>query len=305
MVIMVFVDVFIGYAFKEMRKMPKSGITHKNYYISEELRDDVIILGSSRAARHYDPAIIGDTLGLTCYNCGEPGCGIVTAYARFQMILQRHRPKLVIYEITPGYDYFVSDPYSKYLGALRRDAYKEPVKKVFKDFGDQLMPLRLLSSLYHANSCLVENLMDIVSPASDDLGYAPLVGTLPAGAAAVYQRKHSTEVDTLKLSYIQKLIDDAKNEHIAICFVSSPRYGIPSEEDVYDFQVVRDICAENHVPYLDYYYTEGISDNHRYFQDTNHLNIEGARVFSSLISRQVKNIIVNNGFYGERFILGV
>ena len=36
------------------------------------------------------------------------------------MIAERKKPHLVIYEATPGYDYFVSDDYSKYLGRIRQ-----------------------------------------------------------------------------------------------------------------------------------------------------------------------------------------
>ena len=84
----------------------------------------IIILGSSHAVRHYVPSVIQDSLGLTCYNCGEPGCGIIPAYARYKMVAERNKPKLVIYEVTPGYDYLVSDDYSKYLGKVRQYSEK-------------------------------------------------------------------------------------------------------------------------------------------------------------------------------------
>ena len=38
---------------------------------------DVLIMGSSRAHHHYVPEIISDSLGLSCYNTGKDGNGII------------------------------------------------------------------------------------------------------------------------------------------------------------------------------------------------------------------------------------
>lgn len=53
-------------------------------YIANKATDDIIILGSSSATHHYVLQIIEDSLGLSCYNCGEEGNGVVLAYGRLK-----------------------------------------------------------------------------------------------------------------------------------------------------------------------------------------------------------------------------
>jgi hypothetical protein len=92
------------------------------------------------------------------------------------MIAERKKPKLVIYEVTPGYDYFVADDYSKYLGRIRQYSNQKPVAEMYETFGDDMEHLRLLSNMYRNNSNVVQNLMDMVVPTKDYRGYGPLFG---------------------------------------------------------------------------------------------------------------------------------
>lgn len=66
---------------------------------------------------HYVPRVISDSLGMTCFNAGEDGNCIILAYGYLQMIMKRHVPKLVIYEImfcvSPSYKGYHTDAYDK------------------------------------------------------------------------------------------------------------------------------------------------------------------------------------------------
>ena len=59
--------------------------------------------------------MISDSLGVSCYNAGESGCGIILAYGRLLMILERYTPKAIIYEVTPDFDYLDGKDNHKYL----------------------------------------------------------------------------------------------------------------------------------------------------------------------------------------------
>ena len=53
------------------------------------------------------------------------------------MILSRYNPKLVIYEVTPGYDYLMDISYTQYLRYLK-PYYAEPnVKNIVDRFVDK------------------------------------------------------------------------------------------------------------------------------------------------------------------------
>ena len=157
--LMAVIDVVCGLVFDILRSKARGGQTRKNEYINNICEDDILILGSSKADHHYVPSVFEDSLGLTCYNAGEMGCGIIPAYIRYKMVSKRHALKLVIYELTPDYDYLRDDGYSQYLGVIRPYANQSTVKETYLDFSDDLEGLRLLSSMYRNNSKLIAILL--------------------------------------------------------------------------------------------------------------------------------------------------
>ena len=85
----------MGYIYNNTTK----GDYGRSNYICKQTNQDILIFGSSRAIHHYDPTILKEKLGMTCYNCGEDGMGIICSYGRYSMIKQRYNPKLIIYDI--------------------------------------------------------------------------------------------------------------------------------------------------------------------------------------------------------------
>lgn len=291
------IDIASVYFFRFLTTRAKYGETYKNNYIANISTDDVIILGSSHAARHYVPSVLQDSLGLSCYNCGETGCGIIPAYARYKMIAERKAPRLVIYEATPGYDYFVSDDYSKYLGRVRQYSDKKPVAEMYETLGDDLEPIRLMSSLYRNNSNIVQNLMDLVAPSKNNRGYKPLYGKLTK--EAVENRKEtqverdikSREIDSLKLSYVERLFADAKDDGVGIICLVSPSFFSCADENNKDYLPVIKLCMKYDIPYVDNSNFEGITGEMELFQDFGHLNDKGARKYTASLAPMLRQLL--------------
>lgn len=294
--VMTVIDFVSDFGFKYLRKHAKSGDTYKNYYISEKCSDDILILGSSRAARHYDPYVLQDSLSMTCYNCGEPGCGIITAYARYRMIASRHNPKLVIYEVSPSYDYLKTDDYSKYLGVLRQCVDNPSVKKIFLDLGDELEELRLVSHMYKNNSFIVQNIKDNLIKIDGNNGYQPLHGTLSSNAKFRAKNKVETNdalmIDSLKLSYMEQLIVESRQSGTSICFLVSPKF-ITSEMAIQqedEYKPIMDLCSFYHIPFINHTYIDGISDNRQFFQDYLHMNSKGTTEYSKVLCCEIAEL---------------
>ena len=106
-IIIAIIDVLSGKLFTCLVEHTKGGDNWRNNYICDGVNDDILIFGSSRALHHYNPVIISDSLNLSCYNCGQDGNGAILNEARYQLILQRHRPKVLIYDVIPGFDLLV------------------------------------------------------------------------------------------------------------------------------------------------------------------------------------------------------
>lgn len=291
--LMAVIDLSCGLGFNMLKQHAKGGDTRKNYYIAEKCRDEILILGSSRAARHYDPRVLEEAFGLSCYNAGEPGCGIITAYARYRMVLEHQTPKMVIYEVSPRFDYFKGEDNSKYIGRVRQYADKPPVKAMFLDLGDNLERLRLMSNMYKNNSFIVHNVMDNLSGSKDDKGFKPLKGVMEADGTYKSQKEKQPEIDSVKFAYMEKLIGELVGRDVKVCFMVSPK-GI-SKEDAADeeseYTPIVNLCRKYDVPFINHTFMDGISDHREYFHDFVHFNQEGAVAYTEAICNELKGLL--------------
>ena len=277
-------DCVFGVVFSWMRQHAKGGSTANCEYIANQANEDIIILGSSRATHHYVPQIIEDSLGLTCYNCGEEGNGIVLAFGRFKMLTNRFKPKLVIYELTPGYDYGTKDPNTKYLGYLRPYYDKDGIKKVFDDFDDEFSCLKMKSKMYQNTAKLLPYLVDNIIYRDNMKGYAPLYGKIN-NITKDKSTDKNIKIDTLKLSYLEQLILEAREQNIQIVFMISPKYG--SDSELFNYEPAITLCEKYNVPYYNYINYKEIVENADYFQDFNHMNNQGATVYTQMIIKEI------------------
>ena len=124
------VDIVLGYSLEYVTNHITVGGQGRDNYIADHAEEDILVFGSSRAVHHYNPDIIEDSLGLSCYNCGDDGSGIVLAYGRLLMLQERHQPKVVIYDVNPSFDLEVNDNH-KYLGWLKSHYDREVIKPIF------------------------------------------------------------------------------------------------------------------------------------------------------------------------------
>lgn len=85
-------------------------------YAMFKVDTEVIIIGSSRAVHHYVPEILSDSLVMSVHNCGKDGAFLLYQCCLIDGILNRIKPKLVIWDIEPtcfaegtSADYLLSD----------------------------------------------------------------------------------------------------------------------------------------------------------------------------------------------------
>lgn len=283
------VDIISGYSFSFIRSRSQKGSeTLNSEMIANKLEDDIIILGSSRALHHYNPQVFTSLLGVSCYNCGEGGHGIIFEYGRYKLLTSRYRPKLIIYELTPSFDYGKEKTYSKYLGKLRPYYNKEGIKEIFQDFDSGLTSLKMESNLYKNNSMILRYIFDFVKEGKLKKGYSPLYGQLHNYIVNESLLSPDIEVDSLKLSYLEKLIIDAQSNKIPIVFAMSPLYGSannPGPE--YDYRPAVYLFKKYNVLFFNYLHYEPIALNPSYFHDGGHMNEDGANAYSALLAKQI------------------
>lgn len=291
-VLVAVLDIMCGWGFEILRTKARGGQTHKNEYISNLCKDDILILGSSKADHHYVPDVFEDSLGLSCYNAGEMGCGIIPAYVRYKMVSERKKPRLVLYELTPGYDYLQDDGYFSYLGVIRQYTNNRMVRDVYTDFSDELEGVRLMSSMYRNNSKLLINLKDILTQPDEYKGYEPLFGEMgEPKKGGLNTAEAQVQIDSLKWSYMVQLVEETKADGVPLVFVISPTYGGVLSSA---YEPFIQYCKENNVKVINNVTCERITGKRELFQDELHLNHNGAVLYSQIIVEQVKDI-TNNG----------
>lgn len=95
-------DFVFGKVCNYMFSHPKGGETKALQYLVNDCDKDILIMGSSRAHCHYDDKMIEDSLGISCYNAGVEGNGIIMMYGLYK--LMKHKPKIIIYDLEPSFD---------------------------------------------------------------------------------------------------------------------------------------------------------------------------------------------------------
>lgn len=60
---------------------------------------DIVIFGASKSTTNYNPKIITDVTGLSCYSLGSTGSTFLAQYPQIIRILNAYHPRLVIFEI--------------------------------------------------------------------------------------------------------------------------------------------------------------------------------------------------------------
>lgn len=257
----------------------------RNNYICKETYQDILIFGSSRAIHHYNTGIISDKLGLSCYNCGEDGMGIICSYGRFSLIKQRYQPKIVIYDIEVAYD-ILKDDNTRYLGFLRPYYDEKGIDSIF-DKVSHTERYKMMSYLYRYNSRWLDMLAQFRSKSNayaKDYKYAPLKGIMNYEPSK-YKFSSTEDCDSLKLYYLEKFILDCQTQKTKIVFVISPVYG---EKENHLLEPFVDICTKHNIPILDHFADIRFVNKKELFSDKMHLNETGATLFSEVIASEIE-----------------
>ena len=233
----------------------------RNNYICTQANQDILIFGSSRAIHHYNTRIISDNLHKTCYNCGQDGMGIICSYGRYSLIKQRYKPQLIVCDIEIAYD-VLKDDNTRYLGFLRPYYGQDFIDSIFnKVSGSKVI--------------------------AKDYTYSPLKGTLNYEPDK-YVFHTEKDCDSLKLYYLEKLIQDCRANGTKLAFAISPVYGETVNHLLRPFA---DICNKYNIPLLDHFADSCFTLNRELFKDKKQLNEKGATQYSELIASEFEKLL--------------
>lgn len=283
----VVMDQAIGRGLAVLASKAKGGDTGRNIEIADRTTADIILFGSSRCIHHYDPRIFTDSFGLTCYNAGRDGNGILMLYPYYQMLSSRYRPKLIIYDLSV-FD-VAEDDHSKYLEWLRQFYGRPVVDSMVWDI-HPAERYKMLCKAYQYNGRGLQIVSDAIHPLQEDiLGFRPLSGHMTGHEAPSPEPPASPkEIDPLKEKYLNRLIHDCRQSGTQLVFFVSPTYGCTRPSEYYA-AIIR-LCRQNGVPLFYHENDRRYVFNPKLFKDAAHLNESGAQRYTRQAIGEIRSL---------------
>ena len=270
------VDRIIGYSMKYVNDHIEVGGMGRDNYICNEADEDILIFGSSRAVHHYNAKMIEDSLGLSCYNCGDDGNGVILNYARLLMCKERKSPKYIIFDVASGFDLELNDNH-KYLSWIRNRFDRKGVSDIFKKI-DEKEAYKMLCHTYRYNTRFLQNLIVYITGISSDAGiqgFRPIHEEFDMLKIKNNREVKPLELDSIKFFYLKEFIKESKES--TLIFVYSPIWYGADKSKV---QPLIELCKENNISYIDFSNDSKYIHNNRFFKDGTHLNATGADEFT-------------------------
>ncbi|MGN6394346.1 MAG: hypothetical protein ACTHMI_02215 [Mucilaginibacter sp.] len=303
-VILFAADRLAGLALKKIYFSQRVGQYSQTTYALDSAKQDILIFGSSRAARHYSPSIISKVSGLSCYNSGRDGLMIPYAAAVQEVSLARHIPKMIILDISPRELGIDRVKYERLSILLPYCAEHEQLIKYVKEVSPY-EPDKLISKTYPFNSSafvMACNTLLAKSVSKDENGYLPLQNSLTkaetddylkrmlARAKSVHQKADVAEDKAV--AYFKQFLDNTARYNIKTLVVISPtilKNAFYLDNKVLERRLIEEITGRyKNVTFLDYSRDPRFNGHPEKFADYFHLNAEGSTEFSQLIAQNVK-----------------
>lgn len=283
-VILVAIDLMFGFISEKLiMRLPNANneLAHtKQSFFNQQA--DLLILGSSKAIHHYDPEILEDSLGMSAYNAGMDGKGVMYAYSVLGATLERHCPKIVILDIL-GAALDGSWTYKEigHKAYYRLNPYTKEVIDETTDFPDNLL---LYSNLYRGNDLPLKLIKSYMLGDSDIKGFYARTNTREGMVAKYNNDAQEFEIDSLSRKYLLKIVDLCKKNNIRFVLSYSPSLYVDNGSMM---RQIGEIAYAEKLEVINVERDTSFLNHPELFSDMSHLNIDGAVKFSKFVASEL------------------
>lgn len=281
-------DLCVGKLLRYAEAHATGGDTERIFHINIRSNEDVLIFGSSRATNHYNTKILEDSLNSMVYNCGENETGIVCFYPKLNLIKQRYTPKAIIYDV-----YYVDLLDSlrikniDFLKTLKTSYGTTCVDSMFHRY-ESSTRYKMFSNMYRYNSSVASLLTDNFRTTGwwYYKGFYLLNTKKMENTPEVDNAHKHYSYDPEKIRLLELFIKENK-DNIQLYFAISPEYGKTNDEM---YNPIKQICKKYDIPLLNHLCDTTFTTHKELFSNQNHLNQDGAKLYSTMIVREIKNL---------------
>jgi len=270
---------------------------------NQQINQDVVILGSSRAWVQLNPKIIEDEAGLSCFNLGLDGARFQMQKTRWKTLLaEGNKPKLIIQVV----DYFALNPrinlYKKerFMPYLNDWNMYEPLTHIDSSIWmDRYLPPMRYHGYDKLQSIGWKNYFDL--PLGDKekpwhRRYNGFLGTkdsIKVEPTYLDEKQFESYVNEKKIEFgreaLSEMIEAFQQEEIPVILLNLPIY-----HRLRNSIVGRDLSTELFQDVADEYQLEfwdmsedSLGDNMDLFADPLHMNLAGANLITSQVSKRI------------------
>ncbi len=261
-------------------------------YVANYCDQQVLIFGSSRACYQYISNEIADKTKLTCFNAGVPGNYILYSYAMLKCVLKRYTPKVVVLDIMPDEFKFSQDNYDR-LSILLPYYESHPEIREIIGLKSKYENLKLLSMIYPFNSFAIDIISRNLHTNKNEFrpdgqnGFIPLLDTInQPGDKFVNKDYENYKPDAELLMAYNSFIKECISHHIKLFVFISPILDTHLFKNN-SIKIASNIALKNKIPFLDCTDQQEFKKK-IFFKDFGHLNINGARLYTTEVIRQIK-----------------
>lgn len=284
------IDQAYGWVMGKIRDYSPDGRYYKARYTLEEAEEEVIIIGSSRGERNYVSNQIEQALGMSCWNSSRGGQGLPYFRAIQEGLLTRHTPKLVILNLEPNI--LEHSPFLQEMGFLRSFYWKnKPIRKIINQIS-ATEKWKIYSNIYAYNSSYYYLLRPYLFPGLDgensDKGWKPSYGYWKDPGYAFEIVNNYKLLDSKSVCLFNDLLEGFQEKGVQLIISISPNYGEETMETS-SLTYIQTMAAANNVPLFNFSRDSVFTRNPSLYIDIEHLNVDGARLFTSMLLDSLKS----------------
>jgi hypothetical protein len=282
-----------------LRRITTSTYGTWNQVMQGEVNADVIISGSSRAANHYDPRAIEAATGYTAFNLGQNGSQTDVQLAVLKTYLEHNRkPRLVIHNLD-AFSFVttreVFDP-GQYIPYLQDPEIYHALKQIDPEFiKGRYVPLYgyVVQDMNFAWVLGLKRLLGW-SPSEDHIdGFTPRARQWTND----FQKFKINNPNGMNFSIepkgvraVEQLIRLCQDSGIELILVYSPEYAEMQSMETNRSEIFAEfhvLSSQYHLPFWNYSSWK-YSGDRDYFYNSQHLNANGAEVFSADVANRLR-----------------
>lgn len=295
LVIVIIIDMFYGFL---THKLFENNVTNHTPadIISKAINEEpeLLVLGASRANHHYVPEIIKNQTGLSVYNSGLDGTNSCYTRDVLKIIIANHKPKIVIFDISNGLNFNTTgDLYKRHNQLSILKNYVQHFPNEVLNYSKEEKYLQNIY-FYKYNSILSPMLFAFIKKDNHIVksGYRPITGFDMLLEDPQKMFSHTDKYNSELYDALVDVIEICKKNDILLIFSTSPSYSYNENMIPLKF---RNMLIEENISYLNYPIVkyEQLA-NKIYFKDINHLNNDGATLFTNIFVKDLIKIIAKD-----------